>query len=305
MEEPRLDTSVPFTRAHAVALGIDAKTIRGPRFREVFRDVLVSRDVELTTAVRARAALTLHLPTAFVSHVTAADIMGLPVPSSDRVHITAATQEERRQHPGIACHIACSETDVVDHAGLRISSPLDLFIELAGVLSVVDLVVAGDAMVKLGLFTADELRAFCAGTRRWHSRRARRGAVLVRDGVDSPMETRVRLLLVWAGLPEPVVNLRVTDSAGNERRLDLAYPFLKIAIEYDGRHHIEREAQWNQDLRRRENLEADGWRFVVITSKGVYKEPEDTIARVVQALAQRGQRSRSVRDTWKVHFRAA
>lgn len=196
-------------------------------------------------------------------------------------------------------------TGLVEHAGLRVSSPLDLFIELAGVLSVVDLVIAGDAMVKIGLFTADELRAFCAGTRRWHSRRARRGAALVRDGVDSPMETRVRLLLVWAGLPEPIVNLRVTDRTGHARRLDLCYPFLKIAIEYDGRHHIEREAQWNQDLRRRENLEADGWRFVVITSKGVFIEPEDTIGRVVGALAQRGHRRRSVRDTWKIHFRAA
>lgn len=196
-------------------------------------------------------------------------------------------------------------TGLVEHAGLRVSSPLDLFIELAGVLSVVDLVIAGDAMVKIGLFTADELRAFCAGTRRWHSRRARRGAALVRDGVDSPVETRVRLLLVWAGLPEPIVNLRVTDGTGHTRRLDLCYPFLKIAIEYDGRHHIEREAQWNQDLRRRENLEADGWRFVVITSKGVFIEPEDTIGRVVGALAQRGHRRRSVRDTWKIHFRAA
>lgn len=305
MEEPRLDKLAPFTRAHALALGIDPKTIRGPQFREVFRDVLVSRDVELTTAVRARAALTLHLPTAFVSHVTAAELMDLPVPASDRVHVTAVKQEERRQHPGIACHIACRETDVVEHAGLRISSPLDLFIELAGVLEVVDLVIAGDAMVKLGLFTADELRTFCAGTRRWHSRRARRGAALVREGVESPMETRLRLLLVWAGLPEPAVNLLVTDSTGQERRLDLSYPFLKIAIEYDGRHHIEREPQWNQDLRRRENLEADGWRFVVVTSAGVFKEPQDTIDRVVQALARRGQRRKSLRDTWKIHFPAA
>ena len=305
MPEPKLNKSVPFTRAHALALGIDPKTIRGPQFREVFRDVLVSREVELTTGVRAKAALTLHLPTAFLSHVTAAELMDLPVPASDRVHVTARRQEERRQHPGIACHVACSETKIVERVGLRLSSPLDLFIELAGVLTVVDLVVAGDAMVKMGLFTADELRTFCAGTRRWHSRRARRGAALVRDGVDSPMETRVRLLLVWAGLPEPVVNLRVTDATGHDRRLDLCYPFLKIAIEYDGRHHIEREPQWNQDLRRRENLEADGWRFVVVTSNGVFKEPEDTIARVVQALAQRGQRTRSVRDTWKIHFPAA
>ena len=38
-------------------------------------------------------------------------------------------------------------------------------------------------------------------------RLARRAASLAREGVDSPQETRLRLLLVLAGLPEPRVNL--------------------------------------------------------------------------------------------------
>ena len=38
-------------------------------------------------------------------------------------------------------------------------------------------------------------------------RLARRAASLAREGVDSPQETRLRLLLVLAGLPEPRVNV--------------------------------------------------------------------------------------------------
>ena len=60
-----------------------------------------------------------------------------------------------------------------------------------------------------------------------YSRRARRAAALVRTGVDSPMETRLRLLIVFAGLPEPEVDHRVHDDDGTLlRRYDLTYlPF--------------------------------------------------------------------------------
>ncbi len=297
-----LDVRQPFTWTDAVRCGTEVQTGRGGRHRQVFRGVYVGTSVELTPLVRARAALRLHLPTAHVSHTTAAEIMGLPVPASDRIHVTAVRQDERRQRPGIACHVLCSETSTVVHtSGLRLPSPLDLFIELAGVLPLVDLVVAGDAMVRRGLFTADELRSFCAATRRWHSRRARRGAKLVRDRVDSPMETRLRLLLVLAGVPEPVVN-HVVRVAGGERRLDLSFPELLLAVEYDGRHHVDRAEQWVADIARREQLEALGWRFVVVTSEDFYRRPEATVARVVEAMASRGRRVRRLDDAWRTHF---
>ncbi|GAB3661994.1 hypothetical protein GCM10027596_22780 [Nocardioides korecus] len=301
MRHSDLDTTRPFTRDLALRHGLDP-TGRGNRFQRLFHDVYVDRSVELTPMVRARAALALHLPTAHLSHTTAAEVMGLPVPATDRVHVTAAQQDERRQRPGIACHVQCREITTVQHSsGLTLPSPLDLFIELAGVLSLVDLVVVGDAMARRGLFTAYELRTFCAGTQRWHSRRARRGAAHVRDRVDSPMESRLRLLLSLAGLPEPVVN-HLVRTADGERFLDLAYAESMVAIEYDGRHHAEREAQWESDLVRREKLEALGWRFVVVTADGIFKEPDVTLRRVVSALAGRGRRTPPLRDAWRVHF---
>jgi hypothetical protein len=68
----------------------------------------------------------------------------------------------------------------------------------------------------------------------------RRSASLARKGVDSPQETRLRLLLVLAGLPEPRVNLLLRGRDGSwRRRYDLAYELLRLIIEYDGRQHAE------------------------------------------------------------------
>ena len=138
---------------------------------------------------------------------------------------------------------------------------------------------------------ADQLRRFCAATKRWHSRRARRGAAYVRDGVDSPMETRLRMLLVLAGLPEPEVNHKIRDARGWVlRRLDLSYPAARLIVEYDGRHHAESRGQWKSDLERREELDEQDWRLIVVVSDGIFKHPEHTIARVARALRSRGVR---------------
>jgi hypothetical protein len=298
-----LDTSRPFTLAQAAVVGLDARSLRSSRFRRLLQGVYIDARVPLSPKVRALAALALHPPTAFVSHQSAAALRGLPVPRCDRVHVTVEEATERAQVHGLATHVKCRETEVELVHGVRVSTPLDLFIELAGQLSLLDAVVVGDAMVGRGHFTADELRDFCRATRRWHSRRARRAASYVRDGVDSPMETRLRMLIVLAGLPEPTVNHKLLAPDGRIlRRFDLSYPLLRLIIEYDGRHHVEVRDNWESDLDRREEIEGDDWRFIVVTQKGVYLEPERTVQRVAQAIRRRGGKVGPVRDTWKLHF---
>jgi hypothetical protein len=117
------------------------------------------------------------------------------------------------------------------------------------------------------------------------------------------METRLRLLIVLAGLPEPVLQHPVRcGSSGRGYRLDLAWPTAKVALEYDGRHHVEREGQWRGDLRRREDLEGQGWRFVVAIAAEVYATPDATIRRVESALRRNGLRTRTTSTEWRRHF---
>jgi very-short-patch-repair endonuclease len=115
------------------------------------------------------------------------------------------------------------------------------------------------------------------------------------------------MLLVLAGLPEPEVNREVLDGHGNViMRLDLAYPGVRVAVEYDGRQHAEDERQWNRDLGRREDLDDADWRILVVTRRGVLIEPSRTIERVFRLLRTRGMPGLPLRpsDDWRLHFSA-
>jgi hypothetical protein len=102
------------------------------------------------------------------------------------------------------------------------------------------------------------------------------------------METRLRLLIVLAGLPEPVIGHVVADSDGGWlARPDLSYPELRIAIEYDGLHHLKDARQWQRDIRRRENLERAGWLVRVITAADLHTAPGTVLARISTDLRTR------------------
>ncbi|EFQ83680.1 hypothetical protein HMPREF0063_11343 [Aeromicrobium marinum DSM 15272] len=119
-------------------------------------------------------------------------------------------------------------------------------------------------------------------------RRARRVAPLVRSGVASPTESDVRWALHRGGLPEPEINVDIHDDHGGWlARGDLVYRRWKVLVEYDGWQH-ERDADQRQwDHLRREQLEACGWRVVVITAADL-RQVRGVVVRVRQALRQRG-----------------
>jgi hypothetical protein len=88
------------------------------------------------------------------------------------------------------------------------------------------------------------------------------------------METRLRMLIVLAGLPEPRVNHVVRDAHGVVLlRFDLSYPGLRIVVEYDGRQHRDDLDQWDHDLDRKDWFDAEGWLHVPVFSRGIYRDP--------------------------------
>lgn len=148
-----------------------------------------------------------------LSHHTAAQLRGLPVPETDQVHVSTPPGVRAPRIAGVRAHERSPAT--VLRSGRRISAAVDNFVELAEMLCLVDLVVLGDAMVRRGFLTCEGLLVgvASAGPRRG-VRMARRAAELVRAGVESPMETRLRLLVVLAGLPEPAPGHTVRDAIG-------------------------------------------------------------------------------------------
>ncbi len=299
----RIDLDRPFTRAQLRRAGIDPETLRGDDFVQALPRVWVcKRAIDHDT--RIRAALVLHPEGAFASHLSAAEVLNLPVPDRGFAHVTVARHRDRRFRPGLKSHVTKRKRRIIVVRGIPTTDPIQTFIDCAGCLSLVDLVILGDALARRYKITARRLRKACAASTDYYAAAALRAATLVRDGVDSPMETRLRLLIVFAGLPEPTVNLLMLNDDGSlRRRIDLCYLAIKLIIEYDGRQHAEDTAQWKRDLDRREELDDEQYRVLVVTAAGIFQEPLRTLQRVRRQLVERGMPDvPEIGDGWKEHF---
>ena len=294
------------TRARARAIGLPLTELLGPSFDRLFYDTYVAAPD--TSSLKIRAATVMkRLPAAsHVSHHTAVRLWGGVAPDSPDIHVSMASREARCRRRGVAAHLARETARTVSHRGLAVSTPAQSFLDLASVgVSLIDLVIAGDSLVKATVLDPGELVEAAKVWLGRNAKRARQAAALVRAGVDSPMETRLRLLIVFAGLPEPEVNVVLRDSAGNwQWRFDLCYQSWKVIVEYDGRQHAFDDSQWAHDLDRREVLERLGWRLIVIQSNGIYERPLRTLHRIRAALEERGARGlpKKFDQEWTRHF---
>lgn len=297
----KLDTCRPFTRAAAVAAGISPKQLRGPSYRRLGHGVYVSAAVPNTPAQRAAAAVLPFPDGSWASHASAARIHGVPIPTLPDEHVTVVSARHRRLRGGVVCHLRPpGQTRFLD--GVRVSSYGQMFVELAEQLGLVDLVVVGDHLARWNGLVPDKLVVFCEASTLPGAPLAARAARHVRLKVDSPMETRTRMLLVLAGLPEPEINPTIRAVDGEPlRRYDLHYKRSRTIVEYDGQLHVE---QWEDDVDRREDIADEGNRIIVVTSRGIYRHPERTLQRVCRALRARGEPGVPDRlsDEWRPHF---
>lgn len=294
----------PFLVDEARRAGISAEMLRGSRFRRIFRSVYVASEVPDCLTTRVDAVRLVVPAGAVFSHHTAAQLRGLPVPPTDLIHVTIQPGVRGARRTGVCTHQGSTPAMVRD--GRRLSAPAENFVELAETLSLVDLVILGDAMVRRELVTCADLVAATASTRRRRGvRLARAAAVMVRPRVDSPMETRVRLLIVLAGLPEPAPGHTVRDAIGGWiGEVDLAYPADRIAIEYHGDVHRSSPGKWRRDIAKAELLAQLGWIVIVLTSEDMFARPERTLRRIRGALAKAGHPGLPTEPdpTWREHF---
>jgi hypothetical protein len=152
--------------------------------------------------------------------------------------------------------------------------------DLARRLPLVEAVVAVDALAHRGAFAPADLLARRA--REPGARGCRRLAEVVglsEPRAESPMESRLRVGLVRAGLPAPVVQYVIADEYGFPlARVDLAYPLARLAIEYDGAHHFNaRRARL--DRQRDAELAGLGWRTLRLIDDDLLAMPQ-TVCRV-------------------------
>lgn len=283
-----------FTVAEAGGLGLTPKQVRGARFSAPTTGVRVEHpDPSLVDRCRAIARV-VH-PEAAFARTTALRLLGVELPwrlaDDAAVHVVTPRRVERPQRLRITAHYCGQKRlDVVDHLGLRVTSASQTWLQVAHGLDRDALVVLGDALVRRThpLTTVHEMRRLLDATYKMRGIALCREAIeLVRPGTDSPMESRLRLMICAAGLPEPAVNHPAYDAGGRFLALpDLSYPRLKVAIEYDGDHHRTDRATWRRDVERRQRLEEDGWLIITATADDVIRHPDRVIHRVRRALTR-------------------
>jgi hypothetical protein len=111
---------------------------------------------------------------------------------------------------------------------------------------------------------------------------------LVDGGAESPQESRVRLLLVTAGMPPTETQIEFTDEFGTARiRVDIGWREWRVAVEYDGVQHWSDRYQRSWDIDRIAMLEAMGWAVVRISAE-MLSRPDVIIERVRSKLRAAG-----------------
>lgn len=297
----RIDTSVPFSRSTALRAGISDDHLRR-NYQQVIHGWWLPPQIEVTGQLLRRTALWACPTGSFLSHHSAAAQLGAVIPPVGEVHV-GTTTTARVTIEGIHWHRFKRSPDVRWVDGMRCTTEAETFVDLGWSLSLVDLVVYADSLARrrpdlLVQFRSRAVRSIGRG-----AIRAREASELARPLVESPYETRLRLLIVLAGLPEPEVNHEVRDDDGQViYRLDLACADYRLAFEYDGRHHIRREGQWEADLRRREQLESMGWRILVFVSTDLHQGAGQTVQRVREAMSDAGMRLGRGSAAWRRHF---
>jgi hypothetical protein len=180
---------------------------------------------------------------------------------------------------------ALAPGDVQQWAGIRTTTPGRTAFDLARRPPLFEAVVATDAMLAAKLVSREALGRIGAERERWPSVRQLRKVLVVCDcGAESPMESRLRLVLIAGRLPWPVTQHEVFAADGTfVARLDLAYPRHRVGVENEGDHHRDRSV-FQRDLRRINALNACGWTVLRFGATDVYRHPDRVVATVRAAL---------------------
>ncbi|MGH8888873.1 MAG: hypothetical protein ACRDV3_03835, partial [Acidothermaceae bacterium] len=261
-----------FTVKDAMAAGATRQQSRTSRWNAPFKGVRSSADA--TDVLSRCRALSLLLPEGAVfTGMTAAHLRGWSLPRGalgSPLDITVPPGQMVARD-GVRCRRrVLGANDISEFGGLQVSSGARTRADLAGDWSLVDLVVMGDAALRAGHCTPDQLLEIStrAGVR---GVRSLRRALSFFDGCsESPPETQLRLLIVLSGLPAPTPQAIVRDADGGWlARVDLLGPDGVSIFEYDGAYHDE-PARHASDVRRWRTLHHLGFSVYPYSARDLF-----------------------------------
>lgn len=271
----------------------------------------VSRGIRVHLGSEAKGAAALRAYTELddhsaLTHVSAARVwravLGWRLEQDWRVHLSRRPGFSMPRRANVVGHLLTFlPGELVEHDGVRLTSPARTWLDLASMAGVDELVFAGDSLVcshgqefpapREPVCTLEELRRMVADHPGMRGVRAARAALeLIRVGADSQPETEMRLALVRAGLPEPELNHVLWGVHGAPVLWpDAAYQEWRISIQYDGVGHGGAQ-QYRRDIRRESLTREYGWLEVRISKDDLAGERPAVVRKVRAALESRGWR---------------
>lgn len=213
--------------------------------------------------------------------MTAAWLHGVDVDPCNPIEATSPVECKR---VGISVRRAqLDPQEVVVVRGMRATTLGRTLAELCGRLHIIEAVVLVDMALHARVTSVAELTSWAESHRgRRGVKRLRRALQFAEPAAASPMETRLRMLLVLSRLPRPKLQVPIHDAAGRfVGRVDLYYEGCGLAIEYDGAGHRE---TMTEDNRRQNRLLATGVRLLRFTASDVLGNPGALVAQVKAAL---------------------
>ncbi|GAA3775200.1 hypothetical protein GCM10022240_28610 [Microbacterium kribbense] len=296
---------VAFTVAEGRAAGLTDARMRRPEALRPFHGLrVIGTDGRIDGGIIDRCTdLRVVLPRAAeFCGATAARLWGIPLPTelTDDVHVLVSGATAVRR-PGVVgwTRAVPAAFGRIEH-GLPVTSPADTWVMLAAMTAERGGEVSREWLVAIGDFLISGLRTkhgrdkplatlaeLEAAAQRYGSRR---GAVKLRwalprlrSPVDSPRETLLRVGLVAARLPEPVVQPAILTAAG-VRHPDLGYLDERVLLEYLGDVHRVDKSVWRRDLTRVQLFQDAGYHVMLVGADDVAPEG-------MPALAQRVRRA--------------
>lgn len=249
----------------------------------------------LSPLAHEAAAILACRPRALLSHITAARLWRLPVPSSDEVHVTVVGRS-RRSLSGVRVHsiTALPRAELHRHEGLPLSSPSLTMLDLAGIGTGVDVAAALNEARVQRIVTAARLRA----TLDHHPNR--RGAKALRallDGERGPTITRSEAerlalrIMRRHGIEPDGSNVRIGPF-----RVDFWFERERVVVEIDGYRFHSTPRRFVDDRRRAAALAARGLQVLPLSWHDLVDRPGAAMRDLAATLeCRRAQLARSRR----------
>lgn len=252
---PHIPTDVktrPFTLKEARHAGLTRHSLSGKAWRRIGAELYCWNGWRHDPLTLIHAWKQLLPCSAVFGGTTAAWLWGIEIYSTRLIEVIVPPNSGLRSRAGLNVKRSAIRTDeVADTRGVRVTTVLRTLCDICDRLTPVEALVSLDMALHIRRTTSSALMAhadFAAG--RPGAKRLRQLAMLCAPA-ESPMETRLRWLLLQGGLPKPEVQVDLRNDGGQFiGRADLCYPAARLVIEYDGGNHRDRLV----DDDRRQNL---------------------------------------------------